>query len=286
MKATIDELHKLRIDGQSFTFENASHRIKGHVYASGPSPSWASWTARVAAICRKNFSNNTTIISRLNIAEMRTNALRGTEDFGHAQPVWMGLIRFAIDTYDHASVYLDEAQTIQQKRDPKKIFVVHGRDVELRNSMFNFLRSLKLEPVEWIQAVRETGKGTPYIGEIIDRLFETTNAVVVLMSPDDEGRLIERLRGKAELPHETELTGQARQNVIFEAGMAFGRHPDQTILVEVGALRPYSDAGGRHVIRLTNESTQRQELAERLRTLGCAVDTSGTDWHKAGNFVI
>ena len=29
--------------------------------------------------------------------------------------------------------------------------------------------------------------------------------------------------------------------------------------------------------------TKRQDLAERLRTAGCAVNTIGTDWHEAGD---
>ena len=52
--------------------------------------------------------------------------------------------------------------------DPKRVFVVHGRDEALRRSIFAFLRAVNLEPLEWSQAVRLTGKGTPYIGEVLD----------------------------------------------------------------------------------------------------------------------
>ena len=83
---------------------------------------------------------------------------------------------------------------------------------------------------------------------------------------------------------ETQPTGQARPNVLFEAGMAMGRCEVRTILVQVGKLRPFSDVGGRHVVRLTNSSVQRQELAMRLKNAGCTVDLSGTDWHSTGSF--
>jgi predicted nucleotide-binding protein len=166
----------------------------------------------------------------------------------------------------------------------KKVFVVHGRDNDLRNSMFRFLRALKLEPIEWSQAVKATKKGAPYIGEVLDRAFREASAVVVLFTPDDQARLKKSLARESDPEWETTLTGQARPNVLFEAGMAFGRHEDSTILVQVGVMRHFSDIGGRHVIRLHNGAEARQELADRLDTAGCAIDTTGSDWFSEGNF--
>ena len=36
-------------------------------------------------------------------------------------------------------------------------------------------------------------------------------------------------------------------------------------------------------VHLNNTVPKRQNLAERLRTAGCAVNTIGTDWHEAGD---
>lgn len=175
-------------------------------------------------------------------------------------------------------------QTSAYAEDPRKVFVIHGRDLKARNDMFNFLRAIDLHPIEWSEAVKATGKGSPYIGEILDTAFSQAQAVVVLITPDDEGRLRELFRKIDDPPYETELTPQARLNVIFEAGMAMGRNPDRTILVEFGFLRPFSDIGGRHVIRLDNTIEKRQELAQRLKTARCQVNLSGTDWHTVGDF--
>jgi predicted nucleotide-binding protein len=168
--------------------------------------------------------------------------------------------------------------------DPRVVFVVHGRNMTARTAMFQFLRAIGLRPREWSQAVADTGKAMPYIGEVLDAAFSKAQAVVVLMTPDDEARLREQYRGPGDPPHETELTPQARPNVIFEAGMAMGRAPDRTVIVEVGEVRPFSDVGGRHVIRMNNSSERRQELAQRLRDAGCDVDLGGTDWHREGDF--
>src|SRR5436190_1247390 len=94
---------------------------------------------------------------------------------------------------------------------------------------------------------------------------------VVLMTPDDEVRLKEELRKEDDPAYESELTGQARPNVLFEAGMAVGRHPNRTVIVELGQLRPFSDIGGRHVVKLDDSTAARQLFAERLRASGCSV---------------
>ena len=168
--------------------------------------------------------------------------------------------------------------------DAREVFVVHGRDESARDALYTFLRSVGLDPLEWNVAVRATGKSAPYIGEVLDAAFSRTHAVVVLFTPDDEARLVSRLRTHSDPPYESELTGQARPNVLFEAGMAMASAEERTILVELGSLRPFSDIAGRHTIRLDNSSQRRQELAKRLEAAGCPVNLEGTDWLSAGDF--
>ena len=51
------------------------------------------------------------------------------------------------------------------------------------------LRAVGLEPIEWNQAVKATKKGSPYLGEILDKAFRDAAAVVVLLTPDDSAKL-------------------------------------------------------------------------------------------------
>jgi len=37
-------------------------------------------------------------------------------------------------------------------------------------------------------------------------------------------------------------------------------------------------------VRLTNDEERRRDLAARLTTAGCTVDTRGEDWKRAGDF--
>lgn len=165
----------------------------------------------------------------------------------------------------------------------RSVFVVHGRNEDLRRSMFEFLRSINLAPMEWTTAVQLTGEGSPYIGQVLDAAFSHATAVVVLMTPDEVAYLQPRYSAGDADP-ETEPAAQARPNVLFEAGMALGRDLRRTVLVEVGKVRPFSDVAGRHAIRLTNAVASRQALAQRLADAGCEVDLTGTDWHTAGDF--
>ena len=166
----------------------------------------------------------------------------------------------------------------------RDVFVVHGRNLVARDAVFEFLRAIDLHPIEWPEAVRETGKSSPYIGEILDAAFSRAHAVVVLFTPDDEARLKQQFRTANDPPYESRLTGQARPNVLFEAGMAMGRSPERTVLVEIGPLRPFTDIAGLHSIRMNGSSESRQEMAQRLKTAGCPVNLDGSNWLSAGDF--
>lgn len=163
------------------------------------------------------------------------------------------------------------------------VFVVHGRNLAARNAVFTFLRAIGVKPIEWDQAIARTGSGSPYVGEVLDLAFREGQAVVVLLTPDDVAYLRSDYAHGDDDPEVTPA-GQARPNVLFEAGMAFGRDPKRTILIEMGDVRPFSDVGGRHVIRMTDSAEKRRSLASRLETAGCPVDLSGTDWLSAGDF--
>src|SRR5206468_5499050 len=75
-------------------------------------------------------------------------------------------------------------------------------------------------------------------------------------------------------------------NVLFEAGVAYGRDPQRTVLVRLGAHRPMSDLAGHHILQLDNSPQSRQDIADALRSAGCAVDVSGADWFRSGDFAV
>lgn len=163
------------------------------------------------------------------------------------------------------------------------VFVVHGRNEAIRISMFEFLKSINLEPIDWDEAVSMTGHGSPFTGDVIYKALKEAQAIVVLLTPDE----VTYLRSECSLgplDRKTDASPQARPNVIFEAGKAFGYSPERTILVEFGSILSFSDIAGRNVIRMQKTEAYRRSLASRLETAGCPVDLSGVDWLTIGDF--
>jgi predicted nucleotide-binding protein len=163
----------------------------------------------------------------------------------------------------------------------RTVMVVYGRDEDTRRDMFNLLHSLHLLPIEWNNAVAQTGKASPYVGEILTAAFSMAQAFLVLMTPDEQAALRPEL---CKSHRDGDMGYQPRPNVILEAGMALAKDEARTILVATGSLRGMSDLDGRHVVRLDNSAERRNDLIQRLKVAGCNPRTDGTDWIRTGDF--
>ena len=168
--------------------------------------------------------------------------------------------------------------------DPPDVFVIHGRDDQARRALWTFLQAIDLHPMDWEEVVERTGTPTPAIGQILRKAFEHNQAAIVLLTPDDGASLHPSLRGDDEPPYETQVTGQARPNVLLEAGMALGLQPERTVVIEIGKLRPVSDMAGLNVVRFNGTVESLNKIAVRLAGAGCAVNTKGSDWLKPDRF--
>ena len=166
----------------------------------------------------------------------------------------------------------------------RNVFVVHGRDEQVRREVFELLRRLDLRPLEWEDLVKATGKASPFIGEVVAQAPHFAQAALVLLTPDDEARLHPSLHGEDEPGYETRATGQARPNVLIELGMVLMAYPERTLIVEVGTLRPASDIAGRNVIQFDGSEIAIGKVVERLKRAGCQVNDTGSDWRETWPF--
>ncbi|MFE0458599.1 CATRA conflict system CASPASE/TPR repeat-associated protein [Kitasatospora sp. NPDC058965] len=149
------------------------------------------------------------------------------------------------------------------------VFVVHGRDLAVRDEMFAYLRELGLEPLEWETLVTATRQTSPYVGEVLTQGLARARAVVVLLTPEDVVTLHPDLRGPRDSGR-PEI--QARPNVLIELGMALAVFPTRTLILHVGRVhRPVNDILGRNYVQLEDTERCRAKIVARLRGAGCPV---------------
>lgn len=161
----------------------------------------------------------------------------------------------------------------------KRVMVIYGHDEEANTALFDCLRAMGLQPQEWGQLIQQSQAGSPYIGVVLDEAFKSVQAVVAFFTPDEH--VVARASCEA---GQYAWRLQARPNVLIEAGMALVTHPRETILLVLGDQELPSDLSGRHFIRLDGTGIPLKDLGERLKTAGCAVELSGTDWLNPGRF--
>lgn len=145
----------------------------------------------------------------------------------------------------------------------RDVYVIHGKDERAHAAMFGFLRTIGLRPLEYEELVARTGNAAPSPAEVLDRGFAGNQAAIVLLTAADA----------------------ADSGVLVPAGMALARQPDRTIIVTLGGVPEFPGLTGHAAVHLDGvDPTALHRLAQRLRNLGCAVHTDGTDWLDPGGF--
>lgn len=165
------------------------------------------------------------------------------------------------------------------RRDPKRVMVVHGRNAQALDALRAFLQSLGLEPILWEDPVAETGEGSPHNLNAVMAAMAMAQAVVVLLTAEDEARLLPAFRDHDD--DDATLEGQPRPNVLIEAGLAMGLGRERTILTRLGRIRGASDLDGLNAVNLANGHGPRVALRRRLMTAGCDMNDR-TDYLEPG----
>lgn len=170
---------------------------------------------------------------------------------------------------------------VLEPEEAKTVFIVHGRNEAVLTRLIAFIDGLGLRIITWEDARAMTNEATPYVLEVVDAGMANAQAVLVIMTAEDRAGLLPQLAKSEDDRADTQLQGQPRENVLFEAGMAIARGRKRTILVFVGDVRFPSDLAGRHVVRLDNSARTRRDLLQRLQTAGCLVKPRD-DWLSRG----
>ena len=144
----------------------------------------------------------------------------------------------------------------------KKVFIVHGKDVEVKEAVARVLIMLDIDPI--ILGER------PNIGKTIIEKFEYYSDVqvaIILFTPDDIGGVI----------HEDwdNLKPRARQNVILELGFFLGKL-DRTKIILIHKKKDDfeipSDISGIVYIEFDDKEGWKMKLCQELVALGFDID--------------
>lgn len=173
---------------------------------------------------------------------------------------------------------------LKASRSRKRIFVVHGRNRSMRTAMFNFLKAIGLEPLDWLSLRKLTGRATPFTLDVVRKGMKSAWATIVIWNPEERDHLLPSFWGANTKKMDQQYANQPRPNVILEAGMALSLMPRKVIFVHCGDARIISDLEGLNVLRSTDDVVDRHTLVHTLHSIKCDVQFKGEAWRSAGNF--
>jgi predicted nucleotide-binding protein len=177
-----------------------------------------------------------------------------------------GIILSAVDALtENASesngVMVQQETNLSKKSfDSKKVFVVHGHNQTVKQTVARTLENLGLTP---IILAEQPDKGRTVI-EKFESEGNDVGFAVVLLTADDKGR-----KNKAR-----KMQSRARQNVVFEMGyfMALLRRERVMLLLQEGVEEP-SDLKGIIYTALDKDGMWKYRLVKELQEQGYNVST-------------
>ena len=152
----------------------------------------------------------------------------------------------------------NEGQTVNQVIQAKnfsKIFIVHGHDEALKQSV---ARLIEKQGIEAIILSEKANKGKT----IIEKLEENSDVgcAICLFTPDDTGKANK----------ETDYKARARQNVVLEAGFFMGKlGREHVVYLAIPELELPSDLQG---VVYTNANNWQFDLFKELKAMGYNID--------------
>lgn len=149
----------------------------------------------------------------------------------------------------------------------RRVFVVHGRDHGLKEAVARLVERIGYQA---IVLAEEPDQGQTII-EKFERAAVDAAFAVVLLSPDDEGRL------RSDDGAARDLAPRARQNVVWEYGYfaaLLGRGAVAALVMDADKLERPSDLDGLLYITVPSiaDDGWRMKLARRMKEAGLTVD--------------
>jgi hypothetical protein len=134
-------------------------------------------------------------------------------------------------------------------------------------------------PWDFQQIARDQGM-EHHTSDIVRKGMEQAHGIIALFTPDE----FATLHGSLQRESDDEIDRkrwQARPNVIFEAGIAYGIAPERTILTMMGPqVKLFSDVAAIPYVMLADNQDSRESFRDKLIGIGCDVDQRTAAWIK------
>ncbi len=154
-----------------------------------------------------------------------------------------------------------DMERVDKKAGGNRVFVIHGHDEAVRETVARFLEKLDLEPVILHE---QPNKGCTIIEKFEDHTV--VGFAVVLLTPDDLG---------APAANGDNPTPRARQNVILELGFFLGKLGRERVCSLVkGDVETPSDYDGVVYTEFDSAGGWKLKLAQELKAAGFDVDVN------------
>lgn len=172
-------------------------------------------------------------------------------------------------------VVQEEKANSKQTEAPKhlsdKIFIVHGHNEEMKQTVARVVTKLGLTPI----ILHEQANGGRTIIEKFETNAERIGFAIILLSADDLAESVKFLSGVKEEETRKHLKQRARQNVVFEMGYFVGRlgRSNVFLLLQQGVEKP-GDLDGLVYTLYEASFAWRFDLVKELKACGYDVDAN------------
>lgn len=142
------------------------------------------------------------------------------------------------------------------------VFIVHGRDNELKESVARFILNIGLEPI----ILHEQANSSNTVIEKLEK-YSNVSFAIVLLTPDDVGSLS---------GDDGNLHKRARQNVILELGYFMGKlGRTHVCALKREEIELPSDYHGILYINIDSEGAWKTKLAQEIVESGIKIKIEG-----------
>lgn len=173
-----------------------------------------------------------------------------------------------VDLIECVAEVVEPKMVNQPKELSHEIFIVHGHNEEMKQSVARMVTKLSLTPI----ILHEQPNGGKTIIEKFESNAESISFAIILLSADDLGSSVRDLDGVKEVEVRQHLEMRARQNVVFEMGFFAGRlgRSQVFLLLQEGVAKP-GDLDGIVYTAYDAAHAWRFELVKELKNAGYKV---------------